>query len=186
VEAQVVGHLWLYEDVTHARRTPEQLLHLAECDALTGLYNRHRFAGELERSLAEARRNKSKVALLAFRPDDLDHINDAFGYDAGDKVLARIAEAIGKQLRHNEMFGRLRGDEFAILIRNASENDVQVLAKRIAQVIAQLGFDFKGEKVRVTASLGWAMFPDHGESEKELIIHAGAAMSLAKQAARKS
>ena len=85
VEAQVVGHLWLYEDVTHARRTPEQLLRLAECDALTGLYNRHRFAGELQRSLAEAKRNVTKVALLSFGIDDLNHINDTFGYAAGDK-----------------------------------------------------------------------------------------------------
>lgn len=185
-EAQVVGHLWLYEDVTHARRTPEQLLHLAECDALTGLYNRHRFAGELERSLVEARRNKSKVALLAFRPDDLDHINDTFGYDAGDQVLVRVAEVVSKLVRHNEMFCRLRGDEFAILIRNAAENDATVLAQRIAHAIAQLGFDFKGEKVRVTARLGWAVFPEHGESDKELIIHADAAMSLARQAAKNS
>src|SRR3972149_6004682 len=98
VEAQVVGHLWLYEDVTHARRTAEQLLHLAECDALTGLYNRHRFTGELEHLLVEAKRNGTKVALLSFRPDDLNHINDTFGYAAGDKVLARVAEIAGKQL----------------------------------------------------------------------------------------
>ncbi|MFZ2542435.1 MAG: diguanylate cyclase [Gallionella sp.] len=186
VEAQVVGHLWLYEDVTHARRTPEQLLHLAECDALTGLYNRHRFVGELERSLVEARRNKSKMALLSFGPDDLNHINDTFGYDAGDKVLVRVAEVVGKQVRHNEMLFRLRDDEFAILIRNASEQDAHALAQRIEPVIAKLDFDFNGETVRVTASLGWALFPEHGESEKELVTYADAAKSLAKQATKKS
>jgi diguanylate cyclase (GGDEF)-like protein len=184
VEAQVVGHLWLYEDVTHARRTPEQLLHLAECDALTGLYNRHRFAGELERSLVEAKRNGTKVALLSFGIDDLNHINDNFGYAAGDKVLARVAEALGKGVRRNELFFRLRGDQFAILIPNASEKAVQVLAHRIEQAITKLDFELNGQKVGVTASLGMALFPDHGESEKALITHADTAMSLARQAGK--
>ncbi len=186
VEAQVVGHLWLYEDVTHARRSPEQLLHLAECDALTGLYNRHRFTGELERSLAEARRNGTKAALVSFILDDLNHINDTFGYAAGDKVLTRVADAVGKQVRRNEVFSRLRGDGFAILIMNASEQGVQVLAHRIEHIIAQLNFDFNGQKVRVTASLGMALFPDHGESGKELITHADAAISLVRQAGKHS
>ena len=186
VEAQVVGHLWLYEDVTHTRRTAEQLLRLAECDALTGLYNRHRFTGELERSLVEARRNGTKVALLSFEIDDLHHFNDTFGYAAGDKILAGVAEAAGKRVRHNEVFFRLRGDQFVILIPNASELSVQVLAHRIEQAIAQLDFDLNGKKVGITASLGLALFPDHGKSEKELITHAEAAISLARKAGNKS
>lgn len=186
VEAQVVGHLWLYEDVTHARRTPEQLLHLAEYDALTGLYNRHRFAGELQRSLVEAKRNVTKVALLSFGIDDLNHINDTFGYAAGDKVLARVAEAIGKGVRRNELFFRLRGDQFAILIPNASEKAVQVLAHRIDQAITKLDFELNGQKLGITASLGMALYPDHGESEKALITHADTAMSLARQAGKNS
>lgn len=186
VEAQVVGHLWLYEDVTHTRRTAEQLLHLAECDALTGLYNRHRFTGELDRSLAEAGRNETKVALLCFGLDDLHHINDTSGYAAGDKILAGVAEAAGRRVRRNEMFCRLRGDEFVILIPNASEQGVQVLAHRIKQAIAQLNIDLNGAKVGVTASLGMALFPDHGNSGKELIAHAEAAISLARQARKKS
>lgn len=186
VEAQVVGHLWLYEDVTHARRTPEQLLHLAECDALTGLYNRHRFAGELERSLVEAKRNVTKVALLSFGIDDLNHINDTFGYAAGDKVLARVAEAVGKGVRRNELFFRLRGDQFAILIPNASEKAVQVLAHRIEQAITKLDFELNGQKLGVTASMGMALYPDHGESEKALITYADTAMSLARQVGKNS
>lgn len=186
VEAQVVGHLWLYEDVTHARRAPEQLLHLAECDALTGLYNRHRFAGELQRSLVEAKRNVTKVALLSFGIDDLNHINDTFGYAAGDKILARVAEAVGKGVRCNELFFRLRGDQFAIIIPNASEKAVQVLAHRIEQAITKLDFELNGQKLGVTASLGMALYPDHGESEKALITHADTAMSLARQAGKNS
>lgn len=186
VEAQIVGHLWLYEDVTHTRRNAEQLLHLAECDALTGLYNRHRFIGELQRSLAEASRNETKVALLSFTLDDLNHINDTFGKTAGDKILAGVAEAAGKRVRRNEMFCRLRGDEFVILIQNASEQGVQVLAQRIEHTIAELSFDLNGQKAGITASFGFALFPDHGKNERELIAHAETAISLARQKARKS
>jgi diguanylate cyclase (GGDEF)-like protein len=186
VEAQVAGHLWLYEDVTHTRRTPEQLLHLAEFDALTGIYNRHRFSNELERSLAGAKRNGTKTALLSFRLDDLNHINDTFGYAAGDKILAGVAEAAGKRVRRNEMFFRLRGDEFVILVLDASEQAVQVLARRIEEAIAQLKFDFNGQKAGVTASFGIALYPDHGNSEKELTAHAEASISLARQAGNKS
>jgi diguanylate cyclase (GGDEF)-like protein len=186
VDAQVVGHLWLYEDVTHTRRTAEQLLHLAECDALTGLYNRHRFTGAVERALAEARRNATKVALLSFELDDLNHINDTYGFAAGDKILAGVAEAAGRIVRRNEMFCRLRGDEFVILIANASEQGIQVLARRIEQAIAQLKFDLNGQKTGVIANFGVALFPDHGNSEKELITHAQAEISLARQAGNKS
>ena len=187
VEAQVVGHLWLYEDVTHARRTPEQLLHLAERDALTGLCNRYRFTSELERSLPEAKRNGTKVALLSFGIDDLAHINDTFGHAAGDKVLTRIADAVGKQARSNELFCRLRGDEFAILIRNASEKDVKGLAQRITQDLARrMEFEFGGQKLTVTTSMGMALFPDHGTSEKELTTHADAEISLARRAGKNS
>ena len=187
VEAKVVGHLWLYEDVTHARRTPGQLLHLAESDALTGLCNRYRFTSELERSLPEAKRNGTKVALLSFGIDDLSHINDTFGHAAGDRILTSVADVVGKQARSNELFCRLRGDEFAILIRNASEKDVMGLAQRITQDLARrMVFEFGGQKLTVTMSMGMALFPDHGESEKELITHADAEISLARRAGKSS
>ncbi len=186
VEAQVVGNLWLYEDVTHTRRTTEQLLHLAECDALTGLYNRHRFSGELERSLAEAKRNGTKVALLIFVLDDLNRVNETFGEASGDKILADVAEAVGKKVRRNEVFCRLRDDGFVILVPDASEQGVQKLEQRIEQSMALLSFDLNGQKAAVSASFGMALFPDHGKNEKELISHAEAAISLARQAAKKS
>jgi len=186
VEAQVVGHLWLYEDVTHARRTPEQLLHLAESDALTGIYNRYRFTEELRRSLLDAKRSNTKVALLTFWIDDMNHINDTFGYDSGDKVLIRVADTVSKQVRFNEMFCRLRGDEFGVLFRNATERNVQSLIQRVEQALENLQFDFGGKTVRVYASSGLALYPDHGNNEKDLIAYAEAAMHQARQVGKSS
>ena len=97
-----------------------------------------------------------------------------------------MAESVGTGVRRNELFFRLRGDQFAILIPNASEKAVQVLAHRIAQAIAKLYFELNGQKLGVTASLGMALYPDHGESEKALITHADTAMYLARQAGKNS
>ncbi len=185
VEAQVLGHLWLYEDVTHARRTPEQLLHLAERDALTGLCNRYRFTSELELAVLDAKRNGAKVALLSFGIDDLSHINDSYGNVTGDRILTLVADTVGKNVRANELFCRLRGDEFAVLIRNASEKDTKGLAQRIAQDLSRIEFESGGQRFAVKTSMGMAFFPDNGESEKELITHADAEISLARRSGKR-
>ncbi|MGC2166038.1 MAG: diguanylate cyclase [Gallionella sp.] len=184
IEAQIVGHLWMYEDVTHARRTPEQLLHMAEVDALTGIYNRHRFAVELERSLLEAKRNGSKVALISFSLDEMDRINDAYGYAGGDKVLTRVADVLGKLVRSNEMCCRLRGDEFAVLIKNATEQDVQAVVKRISSSLEILDFDINGTTFRITVNSGFALYPDHGEDQQSMVAHADEVICTARESGR--
>ena len=186
VEAQVVGNLWLYEDVTHTRRTPEQRLHLAERDALTGLYNRQRFSGELELSIAHASRYGTRVGLLAFALDDLSRVRGTFGSVAADKILAGMAEAVARKVRRNEVFCRLSEDEFAILVPNASEQALHVLAKRIEEAVAQLSFDVNGQKTRASACFGFALYPDHGKIGEELVAHAGSAISRARREAGKS
>jgi diguanylate cyclase (GGDEF)-like protein len=184
VEAQILGHLWMYEDVTHARRTPEQLLHLAEIDPLTGVYNRHRFAVELEHALLDAKRNGSKVALISFSLEEMDAINEAYGYAGGDKVLTRVADTLGKVLRANEICCRLRGDEFAVLMKNATEHDVQAVIKRVSQALETLDFDANGSNFRVTVNSGYALYPDHGEDQAAMLAHADDVISAAKEAGK--
>ena len=179
VDAQVLGHLWLYEDVTHARRTPEQLLHLAEFDVLTGLYNRYRFSTELQRELLKAKRSGTKVALLALVLDDWDQINKSFGSAAGDKALSSLADTVSKQVRSDEVLCRLRGNKFVILIRNPAVNDVEMLAQRIRKDLEGLSFEFGGKEIVVSVSQGKALFPDHGETEDALIAHADEDILLA-------
>jgi diguanylate cyclase (GGDEF)-like protein len=120
VYGRPVGHLWLFQDVTRERQTADQLIYLAERDALTGLFNRHRFNEELARMIADAQRHESRVALLFFDLDDFKYINDTFGHRAGDAMLIRVAGEVAGQVRRNEMFSRLGGDEFAILVPIAS------------------------------------------------------------------
>ena len=179
-----VGYLWVFEDVTHERQTAEQLIYLAERDALTGLYNRHRFNEELARMIAEAQRHSSRLALLFFDLDDFKYINDTFGHRAGDAMLIRVAGEVAGQVRRNELFSRLGGDEFGILVPDISEEMLRVLAERITRSIAMVRFQFEGENLRLTTSVGIAVYPDHADNAEDLIARADMAMYMAKEAGK--
>jgi diguanylate cyclase (GGDEF)-like protein/PAS domain S-box-containing protein len=178
---RAAGYLWLFEDITRERQTAEQLIYLAERDALTGLYNRHRFNEELARMIADAQRNSSRVALLFFDLDDFKYINDTFGHRAGDAMLIRVAGEVAGQVRRNELFSRLGGDEFGILVPDISDEMLRVLAERITRSIATVRFQFEGENLRVTTSLGIAVYPDHADNAEDLIGRADMAMYMAKE-----
>jgi diguanylate cyclase (GGDEF)-like protein len=184
VYGRPVGHLWLFEDVTRERQTADQLIYLAERDALTGLYNRHRFNEELARMTADAERQGSRVALLFFDLDDFKYINDTFGHRAGDATLIRVASEVGGQVRRNEIFARLGGDEFAILVPDISDEMLRVLAERLTQAIAMVRFQYDGQSLRLTNSLGVAVFPDHADNAEDLIARADTAMYQAKDAGK--
>jgi len=181
---RAAGYLWLFEDITRERQTAEQLIYLAERDALTGLYNRHRFNEELARMIADAQRNTSRVALLFFDLDDFKYINDTFGHRAGDAMLIRVAGEVAGQVRRNELFSRLGGDEFGILVPDISDDMLRVLAERITRSIASVCFQFEGENLRLTTSLGIAVYPDHADNAEDLIGRADMAMYMAKEAGK--
>ncbi|HVS27178.1 MAG TPA: EAL domain-containing protein [Burkholderiales bacterium] len=183
-DGRYMGRLWLFKDVTQERRTADQIIYLAERDALTGLYNRHRFQEELTRMLADAGRRNSAMGLLFFDLDEFKVINDTYGHRAGDSVLIRVAAEVGTQVRRNEIFSRLGGDEFAILVPDVREDELQVLAERVVHSIPQIPFHFEGHNLRLTTSLGIAVFPDHAQNAEELIAHADAAMYQAKEAGK--
>lgn len=180
VKGQSIGRLWIYEDITKERQTAEQLIYLAERDPLTGLYNRHRFQEELDNLIATSLRNQSKFALLYFDLDDFKYINDTFGHRAGDRVLVRAAREISSIVRHIELFARLGGDEFAILGLIQSKDDISALPVRILTTISSISLRFHNTNIRLTSSVGVAIFPEHGETAENLIAHADAAMYQAK------
>jgi diguanylate cyclase (GGDEF)-like protein/PAS domain S-box-containing protein len=178
------GHLWIYEDVTNERQTADQLAFLAERDALTGLYNRHRFQSELTRMLVDSRRHQARCALIFFDLDEFKEINDNFGHRAGDALLIRVAGEVNALVRRNEVFARLGGDEFAILVPHAGENEAEALAERVIRAIAQIPFQYEGNNLRLTASIGIAYHPEHAADEEELVAKADIAMYQAKQAGK--
>jgi diguanylate cyclase (GGDEF)-like protein/PAS domain S-box-containing protein len=183
-EGRFIGRLWIYEDVTRERQTAEQLIYLAERDSLTGLYNRHRFQEELGRMLVDVARRDSCGALLFFDLDEFKYINDTFGHRAGDAMLIRVAGEVSTLVRRNEVFSRLGGDEFAVLVPDATEAEASALAARIIRAVAQIPFRFEGQNLRLTTSLGIALYPQHADNAEELIAHADSAMYQAKEAGK--
>jgi diguanylate cyclase (GGDEF)-like protein/PAS domain S-box-containing protein len=183
-EGRFVGHLWIYEDVTRERQTAEQLVHLAERDALTGLYNRHRFQHELTRIMLEADRQQGQCAVMFFDLDEFKSINDTYGHRAGDALLIRVAGEIGALVRRNEVLARLGGDEFAVLLPNVHGNEAEVLAERVVRAIAQIPFRFEGQNLRMTSSLGIAYYPTQAASADDLVARADIAMYQAKDAGK--
>ena len=183
-EGRFLGHLWIYEDVTRERQTADQLVYLAERDALTGLYNRHRFQQELARTMLETDRYQTQCAVMFFDLDEFKTINDSSGHRAGDALLIRVAGEIGTLVRRNEVLARLGGDEFAILLPGVQGNEAEVLADRVVRAIAQIPFRFEGQNLRLTASLGIAYYPGHAADADDLVARADIAMYQAKDAGK--
>lgn len=179
-----IGRVWIYEDVTEARRISAQLISMAERDPLTNIFNRRRFHEELARMLADAARRGTEVGLLGIDLDGFKPINDAFGHQAGDEVLVRLVERVSGVVRRNEMFFRVGGDEFAILVPDASASALSELASRLCESISGLVFHFEGRQTGVTASIGIALFPEHGSDAESLIVAADEAMYCSKTGGR--
>lgn len=184
VEGHGIGRVWIYEDVTEARRISARLIEMAERDPLTNLYNRRRFHEELERTLADASRRGHAVGLLGIDLDGFKPINDAFGHQAGDEVLVRLAERVSRIVRRHEMFFRIGGDEFAMLVPDAQTEELAELAGRLRETVAGLRFCFEGKDAGVTASIGIAVFPDNGLDAEALIAAADEAMYRSKSEGR--
>jgi diguanylate cyclase (GGDEF)-like protein/PAS domain S-box-containing protein len=179
-----LGHIWVFEDVTEERHTSQQLVYLAERDSLTGLYNRRRFEDELTHSLCTTRRRDSHGAVLFFDLDEFKYINDTFGHRAGDTMLVRVAQEVGSMIRQGECFSRVGGDEFAVLMPEASQSDAQRLAQRIVRAVSQIAVKFDSRPLHLTTSIGISLYPHHGTDQEELIARADAAMYQAKAAGK--
>ncbi len=183
-QGETNGRMWVYEDVTQQRLIAERMVSLAERDALTGLYNRHRFQQELNRMVSEADRRQTMMALVFFDLDEFKLVNDSFGHSVGDDLLKSIAREVGKQVRLHEVFARLGGDEFAVLLPECDEFEVSKLAERIVQTVMQTQFAAGNHTMRPSTSVGVALYPLHADSADQLVAHADTAMYQAKAAGK--
>jgi two-component system cell cycle response regulator len=156
---------------------------IAVTDALTGLRTRGDFEERLRAQVA-GRRNRSFGVILL----DIDHfkrINDSFGHPAGDEVLRDVARRLRAVSRAGDVVARYGGEEFAVLVPDAGEAQVAVLADRVRRIVAGGEVDV-GDGVRrgVTVSVGTAMLPDDATGPDELVWLADRALYAAKRAGR--
>jgi len=153
-------------------------------DPLTKLFNLRRFRQQLDIQLAQARRDGTSVALIFFDLDHFKKVNDTYGHAAGDTVLIEISAAVRRTLRLNELFARVGGEEFAILVPHGTIETTHILAERIRASVEKLEFDVGSEHpIHVTLSLGVSELQAE-DTAALLIERADAAMYEAKRSGR--
>jgi diguanylate cyclase (GGDEF)-like protein/PAS domain S-box-containing protein len=171
------------DDVTAPRVAAAALHRQATHDALTGLPNRVLLNDRLDRALREAARSGERVALLVMDLDQFKEINDALGHDSGDRLLIALSRRLEHVLRGADTIARLGGDEFAILLTtDASRAGAVTVARRVSAALEK-PFDLEGLSLQTNASIGIALFPDHGTDAEELAKRADVAMYVAKRSA---
>jgi diguanylate cyclase (GGDEF)-like protein/PAS domain S-box-containing protein len=168
-------------DISERKAYTENLQHQALHDDLTGLANRTLFGELVLTALAAAKRTGGSRAVLVVDLDGFKRINDTLGHAQGDALLTQVAERLVAALRDADTVARLGGDEFAVLPEQAADLSAAAeVARKIKRACAD-GFDLGGEVVHVTASVGIAMYPEHGRSPAELLRRADLAMYIAKR-----
>ncbi len=180
----VLYHEGILTDITHLKRQEAQLAHLATHDPLTGLHNRREFNAIFERHLAQVKRYGGYGALLWIDLDGFKEINDGLGHKAGDELLASLAHRMKLTIRESDVLARMGGDEFAILYPNVDPSQVQIAATRLLDAVRQNTAVIQGQSIRTTASMGIALFPEHGMQATALLMQADMAMYRAKEQGR--
>ena len=174
----------LADSLNHMRQSiaarEEENLRLAYSDALTGLPNRLRLVQRIGDGIAQALRERSKLAVILLDLDRFKQINDTLGHRAGDAVLAAVASRINLAVRPADTVARLGGDEFAVALPGAGADIARAVADRIAAALKE-PIEHDGQPIDVGASLGIAVFPEHGSDVDTLLRCADIAMYAAKR-----
>lgn len=166
------------------KRAEEIIKNMAYNDALTGLPNRTLLADRLSMGLAHAQRSKGKLVLLYLDFDHFKEINDTLGHDIGDEVLKTLANRLRGCLRKEDTVARLGGDEFIVLLPEVDSTDTAgVMAQKILDVCSP-PMNIEKHELRITLSIGIAVYPEHGSDEASLMKKSDEALYFAKDNGR--
>ncbi|HEX8977201.1 MAG TPA: sensor domain-containing diguanylate cyclase [Solirubrobacteraceae bacterium] len=163
----------------------DQITYQALHDQLTGLANRAQFTSGLTAAIHEARERQEKVSLLYVDLDRFKPVNDEYGHDIGDDLLAAAGERLKQCARASDVVARLGGDEFAVILTGHRGQQRTSLPARIEAAFAR-PFLIGGHEIRLGASVGRSVFPTDADDADALLRHADAAMFRAKRARRQA
>jgi diguanylate cyclase (GGDEF)-like protein/PAS domain S-box-containing protein len=154
----IIGSVMVFHDTSRESRLFRQLSYQASHDALTGLINRREFENRLAQSLEALRRDAGQThALLYLDLDQFKVVNDTFGHVAGDELLRQVSEIVQQQIRSSDLFARLGGDEYGILLERCSERQAMEVAEAIRNAVEGYRFAWQGASAAVRVSIGVVM-----------------------------
>ena len=171
-------------DVTEQKAFQRQLAYQAEHDSLTGLFNRHYFQQELERTVARVGRSGADCALFYIDLDQFKYINDTLGHAAGDQLLIEISLLVSSHVREGDLLARFGGDEFTLLIYNIKAADIPKAAENFRLLFENYTFFYDNKNFNVTSSIGAATIDTASTSADEVLSHADLACNMAKAQGR--
>ncbi|MBT2372964.1 EAL domain-containing protein [Pseudomonas fluorescens] len=157
----------------------QELTHLALHDTLTGLPNRSLLADRIQQAMQVVTEQGGCFALMFIDLDGFKPVNDAFGHHMGDQLLREVGLRLREDLRSQDTLARIGGDEFVLLVQLTQADDAMRLAERQVGLINQ-AFHVAEHELKISASVGIAMFPGNGGTPQELLMNADAAMYHAK------
>jgi diguanylate cyclase (GGDEF)-like protein len=134
----------------------EEIYRLMTFDGLTQIHNKRAFEAALEREISRSQRYKRALSLVLFDIDHFKKINDARGHLAGDAVLRQLASLVSQNIRREDLFARVGGEEFALLAPEISLEGARVVAEKLRSVIEKTPCRFEEQEIRITSSFGVA------------------------------
>jgi diguanylate cyclase (GGDEF)-like protein/PAS domain S-box-containing protein len=180
----VTHYVGVLTDISERKAAQARIEHLAHHDPLTDLPNRMLLADRMDQAIAQARRSERSVAVLFVDLDHFKHINDSLGHAIGDQVLIEASRRIRNKVRASDTVARLSGDEFVVLLPEAT--GVDGVVRVVAGIAAAIGdpLQVEGNRLRMSASIGVSLFPRDGCNASTLLTNADLAMYHAKSAGR--
>ena len=173
-----------FSDLSHMKRSQEELRYLATHDNLTDLPNRRLFLDRLEQGIQRAKRSKRQLALFYIDLDNFKLINDSLGHHFGDDLLKEISQRLLTVVRQSDTVARLAGDEFTVIAENINDLvEVRAIAEKILSCFVK-PFEFHAQQMEASASVGVAIYPNDGGDLETMMKQADVAMYKAKEAGR--
>ena len=161
--------LWRIQTVNELRRQRKLMEKLSMEDHLTGLPNRRAFFDCAERQVEFSKRKSEAMALLYLDLNDFKGVNDTLGHDVGDELLKSVGKRLSTVCRRSDLIARMGGDEFVYVLPSTGKKGSREAETRIHQAFED-PFSVKGRSLKLTASVGIAVFPDDGKTIRELLI----------------
>ena len=174
----VVG---IAEDITDKKHLENELHRLATTDVLTQSSNRRYFFDNAEQAFNDCQRAGASLAFLLLDVDDFKKINDSYGHQVGDRVLQRVAQCASGALRRGDLFGRIGGEEFAVLLPGCDQGTARQIGERLQREVQRLRFSEDDQAFGVTVSQGMTLLRPGDENLSTLYGRADSALYQAKR-----